>query len=342
MFGRSLWPQWMLNVATVKVCIGICARGYGRSAFTGFSQWALGLGIGEAGNVTPMDNELRNHDPSTPEPSGVLSAVSRRRALTLLTGAGAAAVVAACGSSGSKSTGISSAASTSNSTGSSAAPAASTASSASTATATAAIPEETAGPYPGDGSNGPNVLTQDGIVRRDITSSFGSMSGAAPGVPTTVELTITDVSKNGAPYAGAAVYLWHCDRGGLYSLYSQGATNQNYLRGVQEADANGKVTFTTIFPGAYSGRWPHIHFEVYPTLADAKSAGNKIATSQLALPEATCNAVYATTGYEASVRNMASTSLARDNVFSDGADQETPTATGDVNSGLTLALTVPV
>src|SRR6476469_4989540 len=46
--------------------------------------------------------------------------------------------------------------------------------SASTATITVAageIPEETAGPYPGDGSNGPNVLTESGIVRSDITSS---------------------------------------------------------------------------------------------------------------------------------------------------------------------------
>jgi protocatechuate 3,4-dioxygenase beta subunit len=271
--------------------------------------------------------------------------VTRRRALTWLAGAGGAAVLAACGSSGSKSTAAStSSATNSSSTASASSTATSTtaATASSSAVATQAIPEETAGPYPGDGSNGPNVLTQDGVVRSDITSSFGSMSGTAAGVPTTVELTITDVAKGGAPYAGAAVYAWHCTRDGLYSLYSQGATNQNFLRGVQEADANGKVTFTTIFPGAYSGRWPHIHFEVYPTLAAAKSSGNKIATSQLALPEATCNAVYATTGYEQSVRNMPNTSLAKDNVFSDGADQETPTASGDVNSGITLSLTVPV
>jgi protocatechuate 3,4-dioxygenase beta subunit len=263
------------------------------------------------------------------EPSPI---VSRRRALTLLAGAGGAAVLAACGSSS-----TSSAAKTTTSTTAAAASSAST-----SAVSTEAIPEETAGPYPGDGSNGPNVLTQDGVVRSDIRSSFGSMSGTADGVPTTVELTITDVSKSGVPYAGAAVYIWHCTRDGLYSLYSQGATNQNFLRGVQEADANGKVTFTTVFPGAYSGRWPHIHFEVYPTLADAKSAGKKIATSQLALPQDTCNAVYATSGYESSVSNMASTSLSRDMVFSDGADQETPTASGDVNSGIRLALTVPV
>ena len=306
------------------------------SGFTGFSQRALGLGRGDPGTVGPMNN-VRDNDEVDSEPTPLLS---RRRALTLLTGAGAAVLVA-CGSS-SKST----AASTSSSSAAGATTtttAASTASStASTAASTSAIPEETAGPFPGDGTNGPDVLTQDGIVRRDITSSFGSMTGAAAGVPTTVELTITDVSKGGAAYQGATVYLWHCDRDGNYSLYSQGVTNQNYLRGVQEAGADGKVTFTTIFPAAYSGRWPHIHFEVYPTLADAKSAGNKIATSQLALPEAMCNTVYATSGYEQSVRNMASTSLARDMVFSDGADQETPTAAGDVNSGIKLALTVPV
>lgn len=57
---------------------------------------------------------------------------------------------------------------------------------------------------------------------------------------------------------GAGVYLWHCDRDGNYSLYSQAAANENYLRGAQEADAGGTVTFQSIFPACYSGRWPHI------------------------------------------------------------------------------------
>ena len=83
------------------------------------------------------------------------------------------------------------------------------------------IPEETAGPFPGDGSNGPNVLTESGVVRRDITKSFGGASGVAEGVPTTVELTLLDVAGGGKPLAGAAVYLWHCDMAGRYSLYDQ-------------------------------------------------------------------------------------------------------------------------
>jgi len=157
---------------------------------------------------------------------------------------------------------------------SSSAPASATSAAAATTSATAAatgdceeIPQETAGPYPGDGSNGPNVLTQSGIVRSDIRSSFGSASGTAAGVPTTVTLTITDAAKNCAALAGAAVYLWHCDRDGHYSMYSESVENQNYLRGVQQTDASGKVTFQTIFPACYSGRWPHMHFEVYPSLA---------------------------------------------------------------------------
>ena len=141
---------------------------------------------------------------------------------------------------------------------------------------------------------------------------------------------------------GAAVYLWHCDIDGNYSLYSQAVTKENYLRGVQETDANGTVSFTTIFPACYAGRWPHIHFEVYPSLAKATASTSKIATSQLALPEATCKTVYATSGYSKSVSNLSQVSLKTDNVFSDGADRETPTVTGSVADGYAFSLTVPV
>ena len=82
-------------------------------------------------------------------------------------------------------------------------------------------------------------------------------------MPSTISLTLVD-ANGGAPLPGAAVYLWHCDAEGRYSLYSQGVTNENYLRGVQEADSNGVVTFTSVYPACYSGRWPHIHYEVYP------------------------------------------------------------------------------
>jgi protocatechuate 3,4-dioxygenase beta subunit len=203
-------------------------------------------------------------------------------------------------------------------------------------TANGELPEETGGPFPGDGSNGANVLNQSGIVRRDITSSFGSSTTTAEGVPLSLTMTINDFANNKAPLVGGAVYLWHCDREGRYSLYSQGLTGENYLRGVQETDGRGQVRFTTIFPASYSGRWPHIHFEVYPSLAKATNGANKIATSQMALPEATCRAVYATSGYEQSLSNMSRVSLDTDNVFRDGYDLQIPAVTGDPSSGYQL------
>ncbi len=203
------------------------------------------------------------------------------------------------------------------------------------------IPSETAGPYPGDSSNGPNVLNLTGVVRSDIRSSFAGLSGTADGVPLSIVLSIVSASTC-APLAGYAVYLWHCDRPGRYSLYSAGATNQNYLRGVQEADSAGKVTFSSIFPGCYAGRWPHIHFEVYRSLAAASSVSNKIATSQIALPKSACDQVYATSGYSSSVTNLSQVSLASDNVFSDGSALELATVSGSVSGGMTAALTVAV
>jgi protocatechuate 3,4-dioxygenase beta subunit len=205
------------------------------------------------------------------------------------------------------------------------------------------IPEETAGPYPGDGSNGPDVLNQSGVVRSDIRSSFGGSSGTAEGVPLMIKLAIQDQDDSCAPLAGAAVYLWHCDREGRYSLYSQGITDQNYLRGVQAAGDDGVVTFTSVFPACYSGRWPHVHFGVYRSLDKATSQGNKIATSQIALPKDVSDAVYATTGYEQSASNLGQVNLQNDNVFGDddGARQ-LGSMSGSVGDGYVVELAVPV
>ena len=204
------------------------------------------------------------------------------------------------------------------------------------------IPEETAGPFPGDGSNGPDVLSQTGVVRKDIRSSFGSSSGVAAGVPLSISLVLED-GADCAPLAGAAVYVWHCDQAGNYSLYSQAAANENYLRGVQAAGDDGFVAFDSIFPACYQGRWPHIHFEVYPSLETANDEANKIATSQIALPKDACDTVYATAGYEQSVQNLSRLSLQTDMVFADdGGVHQLGTMSGDVAGGYAVRLTVPV
>lgn len=204
------------------------------------------------------------------------------------------------------------------------------------------IPDETAGPYPGDGSNGVNVLEQSGIVRSDIRSSLDGGSTAS-GVPMTLTLTILDMANNDAPFADAAVYVWHCDSAGGYSMYSDGIEDETYLRGVQIADGSGAVSFTSIFPACYSGRWPHIHFEVYPTVDAITDATNAISTSQVALPEDVSATVYALSGYDGSTANLSEVSLANDNVFSDdGGASQLATVTGDAASGYRVSLTVRV
>jgi hypothetical protein len=90
------------------------------------------------------------------------------------------------------------------------------------------------------------------------------------------------------------------------------------------------------------GRWPHIHFEVYGSLADATGGGEPTRTSQLALPEDACEAVYATEGYEQSVQNLAQTSLDGDMVFADGSDAQLATVEGDVEGGYTASLIIAV
>jgi protocatechuate 3,4-dioxygenase beta subunit len=202
------------------------------------------------------------------------------------------------------------------------------------------IPEETAGPFPGDGSQqNLNVLTRSGMVRNDLRSSLAT-GGVAGGVPLTLQLQLVNVNNGCAPLPGYAIYLWHCDREGRYSMYSSGVTNEDYLRGVQETDAEGKVTFISIFPGCYSGRWPHIHFEMYPSLALATDDSNKIHTSQLAFPEDVCDAVYAAEGYSQSVSNLSRLSLQTDNVFRDGVDKQMATVTGNLTDGYLATLTV--
>ncbi|MGO4681015.1 intradiol ring-cleavage dioxygenase [Microbacterium sp. 2MCAF23] len=271
-------------------------------------------------------------------PFDIRTLMSRRVVLSLVGLGAGGAVLAACApmASNAASTAAATAMPTVTSTPSP------SATSATTAVPAAEIPDETAGPYPGDGSNGPDALAESGIVRQDIRSSIGSGT-TATGVPLTFSLNVLDEASGDAPFAGVAVYAWHCDASGGYSMYSSGIEDETYLRGVQVADADGRVSFTSVFPGCYSGRWPHIHFEVYPSAADVTDSANAIATSQIALPQSACEAVYATAGYDGSTANLAQTSLSADNVFGDdGGALQIAAMTGDSAKGYTATLTVRV
>lgn len=283
-----------------------------------------------------------NGDPIDEDHRGLVydirTLINRRRALGIFGGIAATTLLAACAPASNSSTATASPSASADTT---------TPEPTATATATAdepitEVPDETAGPYPGDGSNGVNVLDDSGIVRSDIRSSFGSSTTTAEGIPLEIVLTVRDATT-GAAMVGAGVYLWHCDRDGNYSLYSQAVTNENYLRGVQETDDTGTVRFTSIYPACYSGRWPHIHFEVYEDVATAVATGPIVKTSQIALPDETNAKVYATTGYEQSVRNASQVSLTSDNVFGeDGGILQIATMSGSVDAGYTAALSIGV
>jgi len=212
-----------------------------------------------------------------------------------------------------------------------------------------ALPWETAGPYPADGSNVKsgqvvNALTQDGVIRQDLRTSFSGMTPTADGLQLDLELTL--VNADGCtPLANHAIYLWHCDTTGLYSLYD--TTDRNYLRGVGISDAQGKVRFTTIMPGCYDGRWPHFHFEVFTSVEAAVSGEASVLTAQIAVPETEAAAVYAVDSrYANGTANLGRITLSTDTVFGDNSAaeiaQQTLALTGDPQSGYTGTLTIPI
>lgn len=266
-----------------------------------------------------------------------LAVLQRRRTLGLLGGLAGAGTLAllGCGGGGDDA-GTTTTSSSSSSAGGSSTGACST------------IPEETAGPYPGDGSNTSNgsianALALSGIVRSDIRSSIAGATGTASGVPLVITLDLVNTNGGCADLSGYAIYLWHCDAQGRYSMYSSGVTAENYLRGVQETGSDGTCTFTTIVPGCYDGRVPHMHFEVYRSANSASAYSNKLRTSQIAFPLDVMATVYANaSGYGSSASNLAGESLATDGIFADGYSAQLATISGSVAAGYTASLTVGI
>ena len=237
----------------------------------------------------------------------------RREVLAALGAGVGAAAMAACGSS-------------------STSPTAATTSSAATTPPTsgnaacAVAPTETRGPYP----DTTGMINNSAFFRRDITEG-------KPGIPLTLTLTVVNVNSACAAVSGLQVEIWQCDAAGNYSEYSQPGFNgagQTFLRGVQTTDANGQVTFNTIYPGWYAGRATHIHVDVYRSGAIVKS-------TQIAFPETVSSAVYASSVYAAHGQNTQTTN-ANDNVFSDGVTNELATVSGSASSGYTAMLNVGI
>lgn len=191
------------------------------------------------------------------------------------------------------------------------------------------IPSETQGPYPLYSS----VVSNSALWRQDVTEG-------RPGVPLTLTITLVDVNNACAPLANYDVYIWHCDKDGVYSGYPNqtggvDATGQTFMRGVQTTDANGRVTFKTVYPGWYAGRITHVHFRVF-------LGATLEATSQLAFPQDVTQAVYASTLYAAHGQNTSVTSFAQDNVFSDGTTYQMVSIAGSVDAGYVATITAGI
>ncbi|QIH99466.1 3,4-dioxygenase subunit beta [Rhodococcoides fascians A21d2] len=257
----------------------------------------------------------------------ITTLITRRRVLSIVGASAGAVALAACSTTSNGASATSTTTSTTTAT---------------TASATSEIPQETNGPYPADGTNGVNVLEESGIVRNDITSSLDGGT-TVEGTPLSFTFSLTDMANDNRPFEGAAVYVWQCDAAGLYSMYSEGVEDETYLRGIQAAGADGTVTFETIVPGCYSGRWTHMHCEVYPDAASATNANNAIATSQVAFPQDMLDSIYQLDSYPNSAKNLAQLgSLDNDNVFGDGYDLEMGTFSGDPTSGYVGSLAVAI
>lgn len=194
-------------------------------------------------------------------------------------------------------------------------------------------PTETEGPFPLRA-----MLAGDALLRADITEG-------RPGVPLALRIRLVDVTRGCRPLAGAWVYVWHCDRDGAYSGYDgmagPSSSPTTFLRGIQKSDADGCVTFKTVYPGWYEGRITHIHCMVFLAGAPLTGASASQATTQFAFPADATAAVYASRLYGKGP-NTSVLRLEDDNVFGDGAVSEMLTLTGSVDAGFAAGIVVGV
>ena len=188
-------------------------------------------------------------------------------------------------------------------------------------------PTETEGPFP--------TKKPASFVRSDIRDD-------RTGLAFTINITIKNTNASCAALAGALVDIWHCDKDGYYSEYggsgmqSVNFQSVDFLRGRQTTDSNGLVTFTSIFPGWYSGRAPHVHVHIY------NSSGKSLLVTQIAFPYDISNTVYTTGQSYGYTKGAQDTKNEKDNVFSDSVATELATVSGSLSGGYTLTHTIVV
>ena len=211
--------------------------------------------------------------------------LTRREVLALIGASGTAAFLAACTPGGSASPSASGAASGGASPSAIASAGATAASSDAAATALPACvvaPELTEGPY----------YVDVDLERSDIRANT-SDGVASEGAPLVLEWVVSQADGSACmPMEGVIVDVWHCDALGVYSGVQ--GNGGNFLRGFQRTDANGKASFTTVYPGWYQGRAVHIHFKIR---TDPEASAGFEFTSQLFFEDELSRAVYSSGVY---------------------------------------------
>jgi protocatechuate 3,4-dioxygenase beta subunit len=152
------------------------------------------------------------------------------------------------------------------------------------------------------------------------------------GTVLTLTIKVVNASSGCAPVSGANVEIWHVDAAGNYSQYGT-QTAQTYLRGIQTTNANGEVTFTTIYPGWYQGRATHIHAEV-------TIGGRSVKVTQIAFPESVNNTVHGSGVYASRGTNPMSN--LSDGIFSDSLSSEIVTPSGSPAAGYTATFQIGI
>jgi protocatechuate 3,4-dioxygenase beta subunit len=172
-----------------------------------------------------------------------------------------------------------------------------------------------------------------------------NVTGSRTGVPLDLAIGVID-SATCKPLKRAAIDIWQADATGHYSdEESEGTIGQTWLRGVQLTNAAGLAKFTTIYPGFYEGRCPHIHAKVHigGSATTAKYSGGHVShNGQIFFPEALSTKVYATSPYTSDTNER--TYRASDHVYTQqgGASSVLQITGGAVGSRLTGRITLAV
>jgi protocatechuate 3,4-dioxygenase beta subunit len=176
-------------------------------------------------------------------------------------------------------------------------------------------PEQTEGPF----------YIENEKLRRNITDG-------RRGTPLTLRATVVDASSC-KPIKGAAVDIWHCDAGGVYSGFGRGASSRTFLRGMQRTNASGLALLKTIYPGWYQGRTVHIHVKVHV-------GGNVVHTGQLYFPDSLTDKVFRKAPYKS--RPGRTTRNSNDFVFANGGKNSMVSVRADGAGGYIASITMGV